>query len=160
MSKPDNLEIKWLDESTLKVSGVIDEFSSFGDVFKDREGKLYIDFSEVERINSSGVREWIQAALGSKAELHLINTAPVIIDQVSMIPQFLGNNGSVDSFYAHYVCPSCGHESSSLIEVNDQTTVQALKDKTQECEKCANEMDMDHTPDVFLAFLESRSKAS
>ena len=153
MGEQTAIKINWTDKETVQISGIIDEFASIKNLFEGKEGSIKVDFSGISRINSSGVREWVQAALASKARLHLINCDPVIIDQVSMIPQFLGNGGVVESFYAHYACPSCGHEETSLIVLQEDASIETVKNSIVECSKCKADMELDHTPEVFLAFL-------
>ena len=67
------MQIEWLAENKAKISGVIDEFSSFKDLFSKQLPELWIDFSGVTRINSSGIREWVQAVLTCESVLHLEN---------------------------------------------------------------------------------------
>ena len=155
-------KIQWLDERRAKVSGVIDEFSSFEELFNKNQEEIWIDFSEVTRINSSGIREWVQAVLGSTARLHLEKCSAVMVDQFSMIPEFIGKNGTIESFFVHYICDSCGHEERELLEVGkdiggDKTYKEQLEDP---CPSCGHVLELDHNPDIYFAFLKFVKNAS
>jgi len=148
-------KIDWTDQKRVKISGVIDEFSSFAEVFNRNPTEIWIDFSGVTRINSSGIREWVQAVLGSSARLHMENCSAVMVDQFSMIPEFIGKNGVVESFFIHYLCDSCGHEEKKLTivgkDINPGDPYREALDEA--CPVCGGLMELDHNPDIYFAFL-------
>ncbi|NRA63542.1 MAG: hypothetical protein HRU19_03615 [Pseudobacteriovorax sp.] len=156
-------KIEWLSESKVKISGVIDEFSTFESLFSKNLPEVWIDFSDVTRINSSGIREWVQAVLSTETVLHLENCSSVMVDQFSMIPEFVGKNGRVESFYCHYICDDCSHEDKDLLTVGK--TIEPNQDfepfLEKPCSNCGGTMELDHNPDIYFAFLRfTKVKAS
>lgn len=156
-------KIEWLSDKQVKISGVIDEFSRFDEVFSKGKEEIWIDFSEVSRINSSGIREWVQAVLSADTRLHLQNCSSVMVDQFSMIPEFVGKNGTVESFYAHYICDTCGYEKKRLLKVGTDISLDSEYEDYMECDcdNCQAVMELDHNPDIYFAFLRfTKAKAS
>lgn len=149
-------EVQWIDKSKVKVSGIIDENFSFDeDVGKFGE-EVWLDLQGVERINSCGVREWIKAILKTNAKLHFINCSSVIVSQFSMIPEFLGRNGVVESFETQFVCDHCGHEESRVLVVGkDIQAGQPIYEEGPElkCPECGEMMECDHNPELYFSFL-------
>ena len=150
-------EFEWVDDKHLKLSGIIDEYCSFAEVFKKLKDEIWIDFSGITRINSSGVREWVQEVVKSDVKIHFENCSSVIVDQFSMIPEFLGRNGIVESFAVHYVCENCSFETQKNFVVGKD--IQPGKEDYDEvseikCPSCGYEqMELDHNPDIYFAFL-------
>ena len=156
-------KIDWVSDKEVKVSGVIDEFSTFEEIFSKNRPEVWIDFSGVSRINSSGIREWVQAVLSADARLHLVNCSSVMVDQFSMIPEFVGKNGTVESFYVHYICDACGSETKTLLTVGQDISTNSEYDDFMEkdCDNCDAVMELDHNPDIYFAFLRfTKAKAS
>ncbi len=154
-------KIEWVGKNKVQVSGVIDEFSSFDDLFNRGHKEIWIDFSGVTRINSSGIREWVQAVIASHAHLHMENCSAVMVDQFSMIPEFIGKNGVVESFYIHYICDTCGHEEKQLAVVGkDIDAGDPHKDVADNpCSNCGGVLELDHNPDIYFAFLKFMKKS-
>ncbi len=149
-------ELKWIDDKTLQISGTIDEYFSFDPVIERLVGEIWIDLSEVKRINSCGVREWIKVISKSQARLHYRQCSSVIVSQFSMIPEFLGPFGQVESFETQYVCPHCGHEDSLLLVVGkDIAAGQDSYEHSPEmtCRECGDKMECDHNPELYFSFL-------
>ena len=85
-----------------------------------------------------------------------------MVDQFSMIPEFVGKKGRVESFYVHYVCDACGHEERKLLEVGKDIGPTPLTSPSLEkpCSACEDIMELDHNPDIYFAFLKFSAKAS
>jgi len=147
---------EWKDEKTFVISGIIDESADFEkDALKFQEG-TFVDFSGVTRINSCGVRQWIKAISPVKKTIQYINIPPIIVDQLSMVPEFAGSKAIFISFQALYVCEKCGHEETKLLYIGKDIE-QGLKEYEEgpqhTCPKCHNIMEFDHSPEVYLSFL-------
>lgn len=155
-------KIEWTDAEHVTISGVIDEFSSFENLFPKEKKEIWVDLSQVSRINSSGIREWIHAVLNSNVIMHLTNCSAVMVDQLSMIPKFVGANGIVDSFHCHYQCEQCGHDEKLLMRVGkDITDSKSYKLKLEEpCPNCKGALELDHDPDAYFAFLSTQAKTT
>jgi anti-anti-sigma regulatory factor len=154
------------DVSYVKVTGVIDEDNELAPL-ADRltgSGTAVIDLSEIERINSCGVRDWVNwlgkvEKGGSKAVL--IECSPAIVAQINLVNNFTGQ-GVVKSFYAPYFCPNCDLEKVLLVETRDMMAPGGgparFKAPTCRCDECDGVMDFDDMEDSYFAFLSNSKK--
>jgi len=148
------------DVSYVKLAGVIDEDNELGDLV-DRipSGTAVIDLGEVERINSCGVRDWVNWL--SKLETNgarsvLVECSPAIVAQINLVNNFTGS-GVVKSFYVPYFCPECDEEKVLLVEAADMGPP-PHEPPTCRCDECDLVMDFDDMPDSYFAFLSNQKK--
>jgi anti-anti-sigma regulatory factor len=102
---PDRLTIATQRQDGLlhvRLAGVIDEDSALDEAGRQvRPGEiLAIDTSEVTRINSCGVREWVNWLSRLEAQgarVVLVGCSVHIVDQINMVHNFVGS-GQVKSF--------------------------------------------------------------
>lgn len=149
------VKIAW-EGRLVKFVGIIDESSSFEELVALFEPEVWVDFSKVTRINSCGVRQWTKAVHTSTARVHYVNAPSLMVDQFSMVPEFLGPNSTVDSFEARYICDACGHEDVQILSVGKDVQAglaEYPEGPTAKCPKCSSAMEFDHSPDVYLDFL-------
>src|SRR3954469_10123181 len=148
------------DVSYVKLGGVIDEDNELGDlVDKIPTGTAVIDLGEIERINSCGVRDWVNWL--SKLESNgtrsvLVECSPAIVAQINLVNNFTGN-GAVKSFYVPYFCPECDEEKVLLVEAADMGPP-PHEPPTCRCGECDLVMDFDDMPDSYFAFLSNHKK--
>src|ERR1044071_4327096 len=148
------------DVSFVKLGGVIDEDNERGDlVDKIPDGTAVIDLGEIERINSCGVRDWVNWL--SKLETNgtrsvLVECSPAIVAQINLVNNFTGN-GVVKSFYVPYFCPECDEEKVLLVEATDMGPP-PHEPPTCRCDECDLVMDFDDMPDSYFAFLSNQRK--
>jgi anti-anti-sigma regulatory factor len=148
------------DVSYVKLGGVIDEDNELGDlVDKIPTGTAVIDLGEIERINSCGVRDWVNWL--SKLEYNgtrsvLVECSPAIVAQINLVNNFTGN-GVVKSFYVPYFCPECDEEKVLLVEASDMGPP-PHEPPTCRCDECDLVMDFDDMPDSYFAFLSNQRK--
>lgn len=148
------------DVSFVKLGGVIDEDNELSDlVDKIPAGTAVIDLGEVERINSCGVRDWVNWL--SKLEHNgtrsvLVECSPAIVAQINLVNNFTGN-GVVKSFYVPYFCPECDEEKVLLVEAADMGPP-PHEPPTCRCDECDLVMDFDDMPDSYFAFLATQRK--
>ncbi|HEX4417708.1 MAG TPA: hypothetical protein VH165_07405, partial [Kofleriaceae bacterium] len=146
--------------SYVKLGGVIDEDNELADlVDKIPVGTAVIDLGEIERINSCGVRDWVNWL--SKLENNgtrsvLIECSPAIVAQINLVNNFTGN-GVVKSFYVPYFCPECDEEKVLLVEAADMGPP-PHEPPTCRCDECDLVMDFDDMPDSYFAFLSNQKK--
>lgn len=158
-----SLEITKIGTDRYKIKGVIDEFSDFSEIFNSpNSGEIWIDLGDVTRINSSGIRIWMQSIFSFKAKTHLYNCSMQMVDQFAMIPSLINANRLVESFYVHFVCDDCDVEARELVRVGDDIDVSNYEDFPQErsCEKCGGTMVFDHSPELYFSFLNDLPKSS
>jgi anti-anti-sigma regulatory factor len=148
------------DVSYVKLGGVIDEDNELADlVDKIPTGTAVIDLGEIERINSCGVRDWVNWL--SKLETNgtrsvLVECSPAIVAQINLVNNFTGN-GVVKSFYVPYFCPECDEEKVLLVEATDMGPP-PHEPPTCRCDECDLVMDFDDMPDSYFAFLSNQKK--
>jgi len=148
------------DVSYVKLGGVIDEDNELGElVEKIPNGTAVIDLGEIERINSCGVRDWVNWL--SKLESNgtrsvLVECSPAIVAQINLVNNFTGS-GVVKSFYVPYFCPECDEEKVLLVEASDMGPP-PHEPPTCRCDECDLVMDFDDMPDSYFAFLSNQRK--
>jgi len=149
------------DVTYVKLSGVIDEDNELASLSdKIGSGTAVIDVSEIERINSCGVRDWVNW-LGkvekNGAKVILVECSPAIVAQINLVNNFTGN-GVVKSFYVPYFCPECDEEKVLLVETRDLAQTQPFKAPSCRCDECDGPMDFDDMEESYFAFLSNAKK--
>jgi anti-anti-sigma regulatory factor len=148
------------DVSYVTLGGVIDEDHELG-VLVDKipSGTAVIDLGEIERINSCGVRDWVNwlgKLEGAGTRSVLVECSPAIVAQINLVNNFTGN-GVVKSFYVPYFCPECDEEKVLLVEASDMGPP-PHEPPTCRCDECDLVMDFDDMPDSYFAFLSNQRK--
>jgi anti-anti-sigma regulatory factor len=146
----------------LKLGGVIDEDNDLVTLeSKLGAGSLVINLAEVDRINSCGVRDWVNW-LGrvekNGARSILVECSPPIVSQINLVHNFTGA-GVVKNFYAPYFCPRCEKEKLLLLETRD--LVQNGPPFTApmcRCDECDGPMEFDDMEESYFAFLSNAKK--
>src|SRR6185503_829319 len=85
------------DVTYVKLGGVIDEDNELTDLI-DRipAGTVVIDLAEIERINSCGVRDWVnwltkvEKGPGGASRVVLVECSPAIVSQINLVNNFTG----------------------------------------------------------------------
>jgi anti-anti-sigma regulatory factor len=148
------------DMSYVKLGGVIDEDNELGElVEKIPTGTAVIDLGEIERINSCGVRDWVNWLTkleGNGTRSVLVECSPAIVAQINLVNNFTGS-GVVKSFYVPYFCPECDEEKVLLVEASDMGPP-PHEPPTCRCDECDLVMDFDDMPDSYFAFLSNQRK--
>lgn len=143
------------DVTFIKLSGVIDEDNELADLTdKIPSGTAVIDLGEVERINSCGVRDWVNwlsQIEGNRTKVVLVECSPAIVAQINLVNNFTGS-GVVKSFYVPYFCPECDEEKVLLAESADMGPA-PHEPPVCRCDECDLVMDFDDMPDSYFAFL-------
>ena len=148
------------DVSYVKLGGVIDEDNELSDlVDKIPSGTAVIDLGEIERINSCGVRDWVNwlgKLEGQATRAVLVECSPAIVAQINLVNNFTGS-GVVKSFYVPYFCPECDEEKVLLVEATDMGPP-PHEPPTCRCDECDLVMDFDDMPDSYFAFLSNQRR--
>jgi len=149
------------DVTYVKLSGVIDEDNELGTLAdKLNAGTAVIDVSEIERINSCGVRDWVNwlsKAEKGGAKIVMVECSPAIVAQINLVNNFTGN-GLVKSFYAPYFCPNCDIEKVLLVETRDMAGQAPFKAPSCRCDECDGPMDFDDMEESYFAFVGNAKK--
>lgn len=139
----------------LKLKGILDEDNLLSNLLSQIQGRLLlIDMAEIERINSCGVRDWVNwnnqiQALG--IAVILLRCSPVVVSQANMVTNFAAD-AFIHSFYAPYVHPDTGDEQSVLLfteEIRKSSPVSAPKIFNENGE----ELEFDEFEESYFAFI-------
>lgn len=144
--------------TVVTFSGEVDENADFGELTQRlaAESRLVFELGEVRRINSCGVREWVNFVreLGSRgaADVSFVACSPAIVTQLNMIYNFRGP-AKVRSFLAPYVCSACDHETEKLLEVATHFPGRTRLPPDFVCERCSAPLEFDDLPERYFSFL-------
>jgi anti-anti-sigma regulatory factor len=148
------------DLSFVKLSGVIDEDNELTELTdKIHGGTVVIDLGEVDRINSCGVRDWVNwlgRVEGKNVDVVLAECSPAIVAQINLVNNFTAS-GVVKSFYVPYFCPECDEEKVLLCETGDMGPP-PHEPPICRCDECDLVMDFDDMPDSYFAFLANQRR--
>lgn len=146
----------------LIIEGPISEKTTLFGVNFTEAKKINLNLEKVTFINSIGVKNWITWTLRvpKDAEIKIVKSPYVIINQANIVQGFLQKNMQVDSFYAPFICDECSDEQSILLQRgSDFEYVSENKDsffklpENLKCKKCAGIMEPDFIPEKTFAFL-------
>lgn len=147
------------DTSVVKLAGFLDENNDLNElVAKIPAGIAEIDLGGVERINSVGIRDWVNwiAALESNGtRTVLVACSPAIVAQINLVKNFTGN-GAVKSFQVPLHCRECDEEMTILVQTAEMTGAGA-EPPSCPCPTCGRAMDIDEMPESYFAFLGTAS---
>jgi hypothetical protein len=141
--------------TTVEFIGEIDENADFSELRRQLKGSIVFKLGDVRRINSCGVREWVNfmRELPEVDELVFSHCSPAIITQLNMIYNFRGA-ASVRSFFAPYICENCNREEAKLLDVETYFPNRQIERLPSfACEKCGEAMEFDDLPERYLSFL-------
>lgn len=138
--------------TVLQVAGTIDEHADLT-ALGNPTGVVEVNLRDVKRINSYGVRAWIDAIRRVPADVSLIFThcPPMVIDQMNMVEGLLGH-GRLASFYAPMVCHSCDAERLEFVDVAVCSAAGGKLPNVM-CPECGARMAVDDIEDKFTYLL-------
>jgi hypothetical protein len=137
------------------LRGEINENADLGELGRLLSGDVELDMEGVTRVNSCGVREWVNfvRALDAVSALRFSRCSPNVVLQLNTIYNFRGR-ARVVSFLAPYVCEVCHVDEYRLLVVAEHfpdlahPSVPAFR-----CGRCGGVMAFDELPERYLAFL-------
>lgn len=156
-TRPLRYSVKRRDEElVLHLDGSMDENADLFDLIPMISGVVRIDLGGVRRINSAGVRDWvnfIRQVQDRADEVTLSRCSPAIVMQMNMISNFRGE-AQVQSIFAPLVCPECDREDDVLVSLTPEQ-LEVLPDGVPErpCPDCGAVMELDDIPERYFAFL-------
>lgn len=149
------------DYTYIQIRGVIDEDNQLAGLADKISGKVVIlDLGAVDRINSCGVRDWVNwlgEVEGRVEEVVMIRCSPAIVGQANMVTNFLGN-AIVHSFFAPYYSPASELSVDKLLRVDQFPAEGAIKAPSFLCEDSGQPMEFDDFEDSYFAFLNAMDR--
>lgn len=139
----------------LKLKGILDENNLLVNILSQIQGRLLlIDMAEIERINSCGVRDWVNwlnqiQALG--VAVILLRCSPVVVSQANMVANFAAD-AFIHSFYAPYVHPVMGDEQTVLLFTEDIRQNQPIH-APKIYNESGEELEFDEFEESYFAFI-------
>lgn len=131
------------------LAGFLDENSDLKPL-EQITGTAVLDFKDVTRVNSCGVREWVNLmAKMSAAEVRYEQCPMVVVKQLNAVPDFVGR-AKIGSFFAPYFCEPCDEDDLKLLEA---AAVANGQPPTVNCAKCSKPMEFDAVPNQYFSFL-------
>ncbi len=142
------------DIAIITVSGHIDEkFSGFGSI---RDVKaVVIDVSGLTRMTSFGVRQWMRSmdALPKGIDAYLLGCPTFFVDQLNMVLNF-GGPSKILTVGAPYSCPSCGVESSEIVDVlAERANLAKGQIADRSCSRCGVVLEFAESPESYFSFV-------
>jgi hypothetical protein len=135
------------------LSGVIDENADLALISTLGGRPARFNMRAVRRINSYGVRSWIDAIrkVSRETEVTFVQCPPPVIDQCNMVAGFLGH-GQLESFFAPMTCPECDEQIDQLFETA-ACRANGGKLPVTPCPRCSRPMEVDDLEEQYLLFV-------
>ena len=141
--------------------GTIDEEAQFPEI--DTGTNAVIDLTDVQAINSIGIRSWIMWFKNHQAtHFQFLNCPKALVMQMNMVEGFLPDGAEVLSMMVPFYCEDCDEEKEILFEVGKNVIIQGDQvqlsyDKTNICGgDCEPELDVSEAK--FFRFLLNGAK--
>lgn len=135
------------------IGGIIDENADLSPLAALGARPIEVTMRAVRRINSFGVRAWIDAVrkLPRAQRLTFVQCPPPVVDQCNMVSGFLGH-GQLVSFFAPMVCAECDEQIDQLFQTA------ACRDNggklpATPCPRCGRPMEVDDLEEQYLLFV-------
>ncbi len=138
----------------MRLSGSIEENVNFSQLIGPVTGELHVNCKGVPRINSVGVKAWIQffQGLASKGvKLKFLECSTAIVEQINLISNFTCG-GEVESIFVPYSCSNCKSELVGLYKTEALKKIQ-FNIPELKCSKCGGKSVFDDIPEEYFQFL-------
>lgn len=138
----------------VRLAGRLTEAFRGAQLGQSLSGRVVFDLADVERVTSFGVREWLaMLAAGDRiTETYFMRCSESIVNQLTMIRKFDGG-ARVVSFYAPYLCDSCGNGYERLFDCErDAGEIAGAAPASTTCPRCNEIGSFDDDPRSYFAF--------
>lgn len=141
--------------TTVYLKGIVDEHTNFETCFKDAKGSLDINCKEITKINSAGVKAWINffTYQSKKTSINFVEMSLVLVEQLNSLSNFAAG-GTIESIEVPYICTSknCRKEFTKFLKISELRKNKEITNTS--CPQCKSESEFDDLPEEYLAFLE------
>jgi anti-anti-sigma regulatory factor len=139
----------------IKFAGVLDEHARLAELTAQvGTGVTLINLAGVERINSSGTRDWVnwlEALEANGARPALIACSPAVVAQLNRIKNF-AHHAVVKSFQVPYHCAACDADKLLLVHIADMGEAPHSA-PTCTCNICERPMELADESGNYFAFV-------
>ena len=141
------------DHDLVTMSGVVDENADLTPLIQLGTKPIRVHLRGVRRINSFGVRAWMDAIrrVPITTKLSFVHCPPPVVDQCNMVQGFLGH-GKLESFYAPMTCAECDEQIDQLFETA-VCRANGGKLPATPCPRCGRPMKVDDLEEQYLLFV-------
>ena len=135
----------------ITLTGVIDDLVDLPPLFGNLPKKVAIDLRGIERINSIGVRNWVElmGKVSADREITIEAVSYPIVMQAICVRRFFGG-AKVRSCMAPYFCPKCRRLDNVVVWREEVVNGPAEK----KCGSCSEPMYFDELDQYFSIFQE------
>jgi anti-anti-sigma regulatory factor len=141
--------------NVIKLAGTLDEHNELSQLVEQvGTGKVLINLAGVERINSSGTRDWVDwlASLDKKGiQPELVACSPAVVAQLNLVKNFAGKS-VVKSFQVPYHCASCTAEKLLLVTIAEFGNFPPVAPDCA-CDACGKAMQFTDVTGTYFAFV-------
>jgi len=151
------------DVMVVTLQGNVTEDSTIDELKKDLKPIVIFNLEKVQRINSYGIRQWVNVMKEIRKEVqHLIfhRCPPIIVEQFNMINNF-GAGGLVYSIYMPYSCENCGKDELRLYTLPDgKSPDQTAAVPSLTCSACSKPLTFNDIEEEYFYFLQHQKGQS
>lgn len=139
----------------VRLAGVIDEDNNLMSVLPRLTREVVVvGLREVSRINSLGVRDWVNwmnalDAAGKRVVMHECSTA--VVSQINLVANFAGKS-HIESFLAPYFCSTCDADRLRLIQTR-RLSGDPPRAPRALCDQCDSLMALDEVEESYFSFI-------
>lgn len=149
-------------KTRLQIDGAMDEHSDYSTIDTQFTDEVVFDFNNVEHINSTGIKHWVQwishvSSQDPKLQFYFVNCPKPIVDQINMVDGFLPPNSTVKSFKVPYFCETCDKDMTCVFVLGREYEIVDgkvdLKVPANTCDREDCEMEPDVVEQKYFKFL-------
>lgn len=148
---------------TIEIKGSIEENLDFSAVIGQPPEILIVQCRNISRINSAGIKSWIQYFQHCKkqgTQITFTECSIPIVEQINLVSNFTCG-GKVESITIPFFCTHCKEQSTSIYTIEQLTALAKTEqltalDKTDlfkdvKCTRCQCGLTFDDNFDTYLA---------
>jgi serine/threonine protein kinase len=139
----------------IELRGEINESSKLHAIYR-HAGRVRVDLSQVTRVNSAGIYQWMQAAREKKADSSITfeRCSPAVV--VALGVREIAASAKITSVLSPYYCRQCKQERQQLLSI-DTLSIDEIRAGTapaKSCESCGSPLIFDDMPEEYFSFLD------
>ena len=134
------------------ITGAISEHADLRTLIEQLPASpLIVDLADVDRINSAGVRQWLEFVerVTSSRQIFFSRMSPPIVRNLNMIRNLAGK-AHVLSVVAPYMCEQCDEFADIVVDVSEGVP---RSPPPPHCQKCHAEMEFADLWNMYFSFL-------